>query len=103
MLFRSPIAVDGNKMTLKMSQLYPTAKDVDLYTFQDADCSQMHMYMPTYAFVNFFGNMQVIMMSQLGMIDATDAAAVQAIYDSIDAAVESINLSLVMTKASKAI
>ena len=99
----APIAVDGNKMTIKISEEYPGLKDVDMYTFQDQDNTQMHMYMPTYSFINFFGNMQVIMMSQLGMIDATDAAAVQAIYDSIDAAVESINLSLVMTKASKAI
>jgi hypothetical protein len=100
---KAPIAVDGNKMTIKISEEYPGLKDVDMYTFQDKDNTQMHMYMPTYSFINFFGNMQVIMMSQLGMIDATDAAAVQAIYDSIDAAVESINLSLVMTKASKAI
>ena len=97
------IAVDGNKMTIGISEEYPGLKDVDMYTFQDKDNTQMHMYMPTYSFINFFGNMQVIMMSQLGMIDATDAAAVQAIYDSIDAAVEIINLSLVMTKASKAI
>ena len=96
----APIAVDGNKMTLKMSELYPTAKDVDLYTFQDADCSQMHMYMPTYAFINFFGNMQVIMMSQLGQLDTNNADAVKAVFDSIDAAVNTINVSFVMTKAA---
>ena len=95
----APIAVDGNKMTLKMSDVYPTAKDVDLYTFQDADCSQMHMYMPTYAFINFFGNMQVIMMSQLGQLDTNNAEAVKAVFDSIDNAVETINVSFVMTKA----
>ena len=97
----APIAVDGNKMTLKMSELYPTAKDVDLYTFQDADCSQMHMYMPTYAFVNFFGNMQVIMMSQLGQLDTNNAEAVKAVFDSIDEAVNTINVSFVMEKAAK--
>ena len=96
----APIAVDGNKMTLKMSEVYPTAKDVDLYTFQDADCSQMHMYMPTYAFVNFFGNMQVIMMSQLGQLDTNNAEAVKAVFDTIDAAVNTINVSFVMTKAA---
>ena len=96
----APIAVDGNKMTLKMSELYPTAKDVDLYTFQDADCSQMHMYMPTYAFINFFGNMQVIMMSQLGQLDTNNAEAVKAVFDSIDEAVNTINVSFVMTKAA---
>ena len=97
----APIAVDGNKMTIKISEEYPGLKDVDMYTFQDQDNSQMHMYMPTYSFINFFGNMQVIMMSQLDMIDKTDAAAVKAIYDSIDDAVETINVSFVMTKARK--
>ena len=97
----APIAVDGNKMTIQISEVYPGFKDVDLYTFQDQDNTQMHMYMPTYSFVDFFGNMQVVMMSQLGKLDPTDAAAVKAIYDSIDAAVESINLSLVMTKAAR--
>ena len=96
----APIVVDGNKMTLKMSEVYPTAKDVDLYTFQDADCSQMHMYMPTYAFINFFGNMQVIMMSQLGQLDTNNAEAVKAVFDTIDAAVNTINVSFVMTKAA---
>ena len=95
----APIAVDGNKMTLKMSELYPTAKDVDLYTFQDADCSQMHMYMPTYAFINFFGNMQVIMMSQMGQLDTNNAEAVKAVFDSIDNAVNTINVSFVMTSS----
>ena len=95
----APIAVDGNKMTLKMSDVYPTAKDVDLYTFQDADCSQMHMYMPTYAFINFFGNMQVIMMSQLGQLDTNNAEAVKAVFDSIDEAVKTINVSFVMTSS----
>ena len=99
----APIAVDGNKMTLKMSEVYPTAKDVDLYTFQDADCSQMHMYMPTYAFINFFGNMQVIMMSQLGQLDTNNADAVKAVFDSIDEAVETINVSFVMEKATKSL
>lgn len=99
----APIAVDGNKMTIKISEEYPGLKDVDMYTFQDQDNTQMHMYMPTYSFINFFGNMQVIMMSQLDMIDTTDAAAVKAIYDSIDEAVETINVSFVMTKATKAL
>ena len=98
---KAPIAVDGNKMTLKMSKVYPTAKDVDLYTFQDADNSQLHMYLPTYAFVNFFGNMQVIMMAQLGKLDLNDTTAVKAVFDTIDDAVNTINVSFVMTKAAK--
>jgi hypothetical protein len=97
----APIVVDGNKMTVKMSQRDAAYKDVDLYTFQDQDNSQMHMYMHTTAFVNFFGNMQIAFMSELGQLDKTDANAVKAVFDGIDAAVESINLSLVMTKAAK--
>lgn len=90
----APIAVDGNKFTIKMSEVYPSCKDVVLYTFQDADNSQMHMYMPTTSFINFFGNMQVTMMAQLGQLDLNDAAAVKAVYDTIDAAVNTINVSL---------
>ena len=97
----APIVVDGNKMTVKMSSKDAAYKDVDLYTFQDADCSQMHMYMPTYAFINFFGNMQATMMSQMGDLDLTDAAAVKAVFDSIDNAVNTINVSFVMEKAAK--
>ena len=63
--------------------------------------SKMHMYMPTYAFINFFGNMQATIMSQMGDLDLTDAAAVKAVFDSIDNAVETINVSFVMTKAAK--
>ena len=100
MSMEAPIVVDGNKMTVKMSTKNAAYKDIDLYTFQDADCSQMHMYMPTYAFVNFFGNMQATIMSQMGDLDLTDAAAVKAVFDSIDEAVNTINVSFVMTKAA---
>ena len=97
----APIVVDGNKMTVKMSTKNAAYKDVDLYTYQDKDNTQMHMYMPTYAFVNFFGNMQATMMSQMGNLDLTDAAAVKAVFDSIDEAVNTINVSFVMEKAAK--
>ena len=101
MSMEAPIVVDGNKMTVKMSTKDAAYKDVDLYTFQDKDNTQMHMYMPTYAFINFFGNMQATIMSQMGDLDLTDAAAVKAVFDSIDEAVNSINVSFVMTKAAK--
>ena len=101
MVMDAPIYVDGNKMTIKMSQRDAAYKDVDLYTFQDQDNTQMHMYMPTYAFINFFANMQIAFMSELGEIDKTDAAAVKAVFDSIDNAVETINVSFVMTKAQR--
>lgn len=50
----APITVDGNKVTIKMSEIYPAVKDVDFYTFQDADGCQLHMYMSTSSVVNFF-------------------------------------------------
>ena len=99
MSLEAPIVVDGNKMTVKMSEKNPALKDVDLYTFQDQDNTQMHMYMHSTGFVNFFGNMQVTIMEQLGMLDTTDEAAVKAVFDSIDDAVETINVSFVMTRA----
>ena len=100
MSMEAPIAVDGNKMTVKMSEKNAAYKNVDLYTFQDQDNTQMHMYMHSTAFVNFFGNMQVTIMEQLGQLDTTDAAAVKAVFDSIDDAVETINVSFVMTRAN---
>ena len=96
----SPIVVGGNKMTIKKSANNPAYKDIDVWTFQDQDNTQMHMYMHSTGFVNFFGNMQVTVMEQMDLIDTTDAAAVKAVFDSIDEAVETINLSLVMTKAN---
>ena len=90
-----PIAVEGNKMTVKMSANNSVYRDLDVYSFQDIDNSQFHMYMPRTAFVNFFSNMRVAIMAEMGELDITDAAAVEAIYNSIDNAVETINLSFV--------
>lgn len=97
---QAPIVVEGNKMTIKMSEVNSVCRDVEVYTFQDQDNTQMHMYMHTSTFVNFFGNMQINLMAAQGQLDMNDAAAVNAVYDSIDEAVESINFSLVMTKAN---
>lgn len=94
----APIAIDGNKMTAKMSQKNPVYRDVDLYIFQ-SDCnSQLHLYMPTHSFVNFFANMQVTMMNQMGTIDLADTDAVAAIYKQINDAVETINVSIVLKR-----
>ena len=90
-----PIAVEGNKMTVKMSEKKAVYRDLEVYTFQDIDNCQFHMYMPRTAFVNFFSNMQVAIMAEMGELDITDAAAVEAIYNGIDNAVETINLSFV--------
>lgn len=97
----APIVVDGNKITVKMSSKNAAFKDVDLYTFQDQDNTQMHIYMNATGFVNLLGNLQVNVMEQKGLIDTTDAAAVKAVFDSIDEAIETVNVSLVMTKAKE--
>ena len=52
-------------------------------------------------FVNFLGNSQIALLEQKGQIDTTDAAAVKAVFDSIDEAIETINVSLVMTEAKE--
>ena len=97
--YNAPIEVEGNKMTIKMSAKVPTLKDVVLYAFQDADCSQMHFYMHKTAFVSFYTNMQAMLMAATDtQFDITSAEAVNAIYNNIDAAVETINVSLVMSK-----
>ena len=92
----APMVVNGNKVTVKMSERNPAYRDIDFHMYQDADDSQLHMYLPTYSFINFYGNMQIIMMEQLGQIDTTDATAVKAVYDSLDEAVETINMSFVL-------
>ena len=97
--YNSPIVVEGNKMTIKMSAKVPTLKDVVLYAFQDADCSQMHFYMHKTAFVNFYTNMQAMLMAATNeQFDITNAEAVNAIYNEINNAVQTINVSLVMSK-----
>ena len=97
--YNSPIVVEGNKMTIKMSAKVPTLKDVVLYAFQDADCSQMHFYMHKTAFVSFYTNMQAMLMAATNeQFDITNAEAVNAIYNEINNAVETINVSLVMSK-----
>ena len=95
----APIEVEGNKMTIKMSQTNPVYQDVVVYTFQDQDNSQMHMYMPTSSFEKFFANTSVAVMLGYGQLSADDADAIAAVYQNVADAVHSINLSLVMSKA----
>lgn len=96
----APIVVDGNKMTIKKSVSNPIYKDIDVWTFQDKDNTQMHMYMPTYAFENFLANTAVEMMAQNGKLDLNDAEAVAAIYNGVADAIETINVSFIF-KAAK--
>ena len=96
----TPITVDGNKVTLDFSTLYPALRKVDMYMFQDANDSQLHMYMHTNAFINYFANLEVMSLLKYGEIAPTDAAAVEKVFTNMEARVESINVSFVM-KARK--
>ena len=96
----APIVVEGNKMTIKKSVNNPVYKDIDVWTFQDQDNTQMHIYMPTYAFENFLANTAVEMMAQTGELDLNDAEAVAAIYNDVADAIETINVSFIF-KAAK--
>lgn len=95
----SPIVVDGNKMTIKKSVNNPACKDIDVWTFQDQDNTQMHMYMPVKSFENFLANTAVEMLANEGKLDLNDAAAVKAIFDEVEAAIETINVSFIFKTA----
>ena len=94
----APIEVEGNKLTIKMSAVDAVYHDVVVYTFQDKDNSQMHMYMPTSSFEKFFANTSVAVMLGYGQIDRNDTEAIAGVYKNVADAVHSINLSLVMSK-----
>ncbi len=92
----APIEVEGNKMTIKMSENNPALHDVEVYTFQDQDNTQMHLFMPTASFEKFFANTSVYVMLGNGQLDENDAEAIAGVYKTIADAVESINLSIIM-------
>ena len=96
MEFDTPITVNGNKVTLDMSAVNPACRKVDMHMFQDKDDSQLHMYMYTDAFINYFANMEVYTLILEGKIDPADTAAVEKIFADMEARVESINVSFVM-------
>ena len=96
----SPIVVEGNKMTIKKSVNNPACKDIEVWTFQDQDNTQMHMYMPVSSFENFLANTIVEMMANEGKLDLNDAEAVAAIYGAVADAIETINVSFIF-KAAK--
>ena len=100
---RAPIEVEDNKMTIKMSVTNPAYQDVVVYAFQDQDNTQMHLYMPTSSFEKFFANASVHMMLSNGQLNENDTEAIANEFKKIADAIESINLSLVMTKATKAL
>ena len=99
----APIEVDGNKITIKMSANDQAYHDIEVYTFQDQDNTQMHMYMPTSSFEKFFANTSVHVMLGNGQLDINDTEAIAGVYKTIADAVETINLSLLMTRAPKSL
>ena len=92
----TPITVVGNKVTIDYSDVNPALRKVEMYMFQDAKDSQLHMYMHSDAFINYFANLEVVTLLQAGKIDTTDAAAVEKVFADMEARVESINVSFVM-------
>lgn len=99
MVMEASVLTEGNKVTIKMSEREAFMRDVDIYMFQDVDGCQLHMYMPTYSFINFFGNMKITMLSKSGKLDIKDEASVKYEFERVEEVVESINLSIVMTEA----
>ena len=95
-----PMTVVGNKVTLDFSAAHPACRKVDMYMFQDADDSQLHIYMHTASFINYFANLKVLTMPLEGNYDLSDTAAVEKVFTDMEARVESINVSLVF-KARK--
>ena len=92
----TPITVDGNKVTIDYSDVNPALRKVEMHMFQDTDDSQLHMYMHTDAFINYFANLEVVTLLQAGKINQSDAAAVAKVFTDMEARIESINVSFVL-------
>ena len=98
-VIEAPVEVEGNKMTIKMSENNPVYQDVVLYAFQDKDNTQMHWYMPTTSFEKFFANTSLALMLGYGQLDKDDTEGIANVYKTIADAVKSINLSIVMSQS----
>ena len=98
--FDTPMTIDGNKVTLDMSAINPALRKVEMHMFQDANDTQVHFYMHTDAFINYFANMEVYTLIMEGKINPADSTAVAKVFADMEARVESINVSFVM-KARK--
>ena len=98
--FDTPMTIDGNKITLDMSAINPALRKVEMRMFQDANDTQVHIYMHTDAFINYFANMEVYTLILEGKITPADTTAIEKVFADMEARVESINVSFVM-KARK--
>ena len=94
-----PMTVEGNKVTLDFSEVNPACRKVEMYMFQDKDDTQLHIYMHTSSFVNYFANLKILTMPLEGNFDLSDSA-VEKVFADMEARVESINVSFVF-KARK--
>ena len=90
-----PITVDGNKVTLDLSTENPAYRKVDMYMFQDQDNTQLHMYMHTNDFINYFANMELYNLLASGEISPDNTVAIEKVYTDMEARIESINVSFV--------
>jgi hypothetical protein len=68
--------------------------------FQDADDCQLHIYMPTKSFINYFANLLIPTLVSEGNLDTSNADAVEKVFADMESRVESINASFVF-KARK--
>ena len=98
--FDTPMTVNGNKVTLDMSAINPALRKVEMRMFQDANDTQVHVYMHTEAFINYFANMEVYTLIMEGKINPADSTAIAKVFADMEARVESINVSFVF-KARK--
>ena len=94
--FDATIAVKDNKVTIDMGVVNSALRKVDMYIFQDADDSQLHMYMPTASFINYFANLEIVTLLSDGKIDPTNASAVENVYKHMEERIQSINVSFVL-------
>ena len=94
--FETPITVEDNKVTLNMGAVNPACRTVDMYMFQDADDSQLHIYMATNAFINYFANVEVMTLIAMGKIEQNDSAAIAKVFADMEARIESINVTFVL-------
>lgn len=89
------ISVEGNKVVVDMSATNPACRKVEMYMFQDADDCQLHIYMPTKSFINYFANLLIPTLVSEGKLNTSDAAAVEKVFADMESRIESINVSLV--------
>jgi hypothetical protein len=90
-----PISVEGNKVVVDMSATNPACRKVEMYMFQDADDCQLHIYMPTKSFINYFANLLIPTLVSEGKLDTSNADAVEKVFADMESRIESINVSLV--------